>query len=196
MVEAVRARAPRGVLVGGDAALRLDHVHQLGVRLPLVVGVLGLLTGALVLGLTRSLRQAVVSVVLALLSQGATLGVLALVFGRSLVIYAPVIAAALSFALSVDYLVFLLHRARELRATGMDERQAVRSALAATGSVITLAAVIFSGVSVGFADTSLLLTRQIGVALLVGVLLDATLVRCMLLPAALALRPRSGRAAA
>ena len=191
VVEAVRARAADGVLVGGDAALRLDHVRQLGGRLPLVVAVLGLLTGLLVLGMTRSLRQAVVAVLLALLSQGATLGVLALVFGRSLVVYAPVIAAALAFALSVDYLVFLLHRARELRADGRDERGAVRGALASTGSVITLAAVLFSGVSAGFAGTSLLLTRQIGVALLVGVLLDATLVRCLLLPAALALR--SGR---
>lgn len=189
VVRTVRDRVPDGVLVGGDAALRLDHVHQLAGRLPLVVGTLCLLVGGLVLALTRDRRQAVVAVLLALLSQGATLGVLALVFGRSLVIYAPVIAAALAFALSVDYLVFLLHRARELRDAGAGEQQAVRAALGSTGQVITLAALIFSGVSIGFAGTSLLLTQQLGVALVVGVLLDATLVRCLLLPAALAWRP-------
>lgn len=195
VVRTVRDRVPDGVLVGGDAALRLDHVHQLGGRLPLVVGTLCLLVGGLVLALTRDRRQAVVAVLLALLSQGATLGVLALVFGRSLVIYAPVIAAALAFALSVDYLVFLLHRARELRDAGAGEQQAVRAALGSTGQVITLAALIFSGVSVGFAGTSLLLTQQLGVALVVGVLLDATLVRCLLLPAALAWRPLARRRA-
>lgn len=196
VVREVRERVPAGVLVGGDAALRRDHVHQLAGRLPLVAGTLCLLVGGLVLGLTRDRRQAVVAVLLALLSQGATLGVLALVFGRSLVIYAPVIAAALAFALSVDYLVFLLHRAREMRAGGLGEQPAVRAALASTGQVITLAALIFSGVSLGFAGTSLLLTRQLGVALVVGVLLDATLVRCLLLPAALAWRPLAGRRAA
>jgi RND superfamily putative drug exporter len=195
VVQRVRDAAPDCVLVGGDAAFRHDHLEQLAWRLPTVLAALSLLTGALVFGLTRSLKQAVVAPALALLSQGATLGILSLLFGGALVVYSPIIAAALAFALSLDYLIFLLHRAREERQQGAAPDRAVRSALGSTGQVITLAAVIFSGVSIGFATSRIGLTHQLGVAMVIGVLLDATLVRCLLLPAALAWRPIAARRA-
>ena len=204
VVGEVRAlELPYHVLVGGEAAFQLDHQHALGQRLPLALLLLGIVTMLLIGLITRSLVLALLAPLLAALSEAAMLG--ALVWGYqhghlrgvlpmtstgSLVIYVPIVAVAMAYALSLDYLVFVLARVQEARRAGHTLDQAMKEGLTKTGPVITTAAGLMTLVFVGFATGSLLLVQQLGFALAAAVVLDATLVRCLLLPALVSLLAR------
>jgi len=204
VVDELRAlQLPYHLLVGGDAAFQLDHRHALGQRLPLALLLLAIVTVLLIGWITRSLALALLAPLLAALSEAAMLGalvwsyqhghlsgILPMTATGSLVIYVPIVAVAIAFALSLDYLVFVLTRVQEARVAGQTLEQAMKEGLTKTGPVITAAAGLMSLVFAGFATGSLLLVQQLGFALAAAVVLDATLVRCLLLPAAVSLLAR------
>jgi RND superfamily putative drug exporter len=197
VVDEVRAlRLSHPVLVGGEAAFQLDHQRALGERLPLALLLLGGATMILIGLLTRSLALALLAPLLAAVSEAAMLGALAWGYQQghlqgalpmsstgSLIVYVPIVGVAIAYALSLDYLVFLLARVQEARRAGHDLDHAMTEALSKTGPVITTAAGLMMLVFVAFATGSLLLIQQLGFAVASAVVIDATLVRCLLLPA-------------
>jgi RND superfamily putative drug exporter len=206
LVESLRADLPAivgddaTVLVGGEPAQNVDLNDQVAGSVPLVMSwVLALSFGLLVLAF-RSILIAVKAVVTNLLSVLATYGVLVLVFqqghGAELLsveapgfieVFLPLFLFCILFGLSMDYEVFLLTEVRAERLRGASCRDATARALRSTAGVITTAAAIMVVVFTGFALTSLTPIQAIGFGLAVAVFLDATVVRLMLVPAALVL---------
>jgi RND superfamily putative drug exporter len=180
--------------VGGPAATLLDYQAVAAERLPLIVIILTLITALLLGLLLRSIVVPIIGVVLNLLAVGATLGLLALLFqgdnpllGGPGVIDAVAVTAIFGvvFALSIDYQVFILSRVREEWLRGGDEVRALHVGMSRTARVVTGAALSMLGVFIafGFADVASL--RQFGVGLAIAIVIDATLVRLVMLPAAL-----------
>ncbi len=180
--------------VGGPAALIADYDEVAGKRLPIIVIVLTLVTALLLGIMLRSIAVPIIGVVLNLLAVGATLGIMALLFqGDAPLLGGPgeIDAVAVTaifgvvFALSIDYQVFILSRVREEWLRSGDEEQALEAGLSRTARVVTGAALSMLGVFIafGFADVASL--RQFGVGLAIAVIIDATIVRLVMLPAAL-----------
>ncbi len=204
-VEALRNRfipqafsgAPAEALVTGDAARFYDYVSVSQKYSPLVYGIVLGLSVVTLLVAFRSVVLPILAVALNLLSVGAAYGVLVATFqwgwGRFLglpqldtvEVWLPVFLFALVFGLSMDYQVFLLSRIRERYEETKDSAESVRYGLDATGSVITGAALIMVAVFSSVAAGELVDLRQVGFGLAIAVLIDATLVRMVLLPAAL-----------
>jgi RND superfamily putative drug exporter len=191
------------VLVGGTTAQNVDYSDVINKWLPLVLAfVLGLSFLLLTL-VFRSLVLAATAVVLNLLSVGAAYGLLVLVFqhgiGADLLglqrverveAWVPIFLFSVLFALSMDYHVFLLSRIRERYAETNDTNQAVVHGIAATGRIITGAALIIVVVFGGFAAGQLVMFQQMGFGVGIALLLDATLIRMVVVPAAMALLGR------
>jgi RND superfamily putative drug exporter len=97
------------------------------------------------------------------------------------------VTAAIVFALSTDYGVFLLGRIKEARESGLPDREAVATGLAATGRVVTAAAILLAVAIGAFSTSSVSFIQQIGVAAATGVLIDAFVVRTLLVPSLMAL---------
>ncbi|MDP1847906.1 MAG: MMPL family transporter [Solirubrobacteraceae bacterium] len=187
--------------VGGPAAVLSDYDSAAAGRLPLIVLVLTLVTALLLAVLLRSIVVACIGVALNLLAVGATLGLLALLFqGEAPLLGGPgeIDAVAVTaifgvvFALSIDYQVFIVSRVREEWLRTGDAAQAVQVGLARTARVVTGAALSMLGVFLAFGLSDIASLRQFGVGLAIAIVIDATLVRLVLLPAALHL---AGRAA-
>jgi len=191
---------PDGVAVTGQTPVFADINDLLDARLWVVIG---FVVGVSVLLLTLAFRAPIVALkaaVMNLLSIGAAYGVVVAVFswgwGRQLFgldqdvpisSWLPILMFAVAFGLSMDYEVFLLSRVREeWRRTG-DARAGVVSGLAATGRLITAAAAIMVAVFLGFATEGDLILKQIGAGLAVAILIDATVVRMVLVPATMSL---------
>jgi RND superfamily putative drug exporter len=191
------------VLVGGTTAENVDYSDVINKWLPLVLAfVLGLSFLLLTL-VFRSLVLSATAVVLNLLSVGAAYGLLVLVFqhgvGAGLLglqrverveAWVPIFLFSVLFALSMDYHVFLLSRIRERYAETGDTNQAVVHGIAATGRIITGAALIIVVVFAGFAAGQLVMFQQMGFGVGVALLVDATLIRMVVVPAAMALLGR------
>jgi RND superfamily putative drug exporter len=186
--------------VGGLTAANHDIDHQLAGTAPYVfLFVLGL--GFLLLGFTfRSVWVAGLSVILNLVSVAAAFGVMTWIFqgghlagvlGFSpyggIVSWMPVFMFLLIFGLSMDYHVFILSRIREVRAQGATSKEAVTRGIASSAGVVTSAAAIMVAVFSIFASLSMIEFKLFGVTMAAAVLLDATIVRGVLLPAGLAL---------
>jgi uncharacterized membrane protein YdfJ with MMPL/SSD domain len=200
-VEAVRDQDTAfPVLVGGEAAEFMDQQDAIGSRLPLALGVLALLTFTVLWLMTGSVVLPFKALVMNVLTVGSTLGLLALVFqdGRleGLLGYTAnggieptdfVITATLVFALSTDYGVFLLGRIKEARDGGLPDREAVAVGLSQTGTVVTAAAILLAVAIGAFTTSSVLFIKQIGLGAALGVLIDAFVVRGLLVPALMAL---------
>lgn len=179
-------------LVGGPAVLLDDFDSETTARFPLLVLALVVLTFVALLLLFRSVVLAFVAVALNLVTVGAALGVLVICFqGEAPLLGGPgyLDAIALSgifaivFGLSIDYEVFLISRLLEGRAVTGTTDGAIRYGLEKTATIITGAAVVMAAVFLAFALSPVTNTRQFGVGLTVAVLLDATVVRLILLPA-------------
>ncbi|WP_121252396.1 MMPL family transporter [Nocardioides ferulae] len=197
---AVAGVAGAEVAVGGDAASSVDFAGLLRERLPVVVGLVLLLT-LLVMGTTfRSVPIALVSAALNLASVGVAFGLMTLVFQHGhleglldftspgfVISWLPVFVLVVLVGLSMDYHVFVLSRVRELVDAGVPSRLAVRRGIADTAGVVTSAAAVMVSVFAIFATLSMLEMKMMGVALSVAILLDATLVRLVMLPAVLVL---------
>jgi RND superfamily putative drug exporter len=188
------------VAVTGDTAGSYDFNQALRRSLPMVfLFVLGL-TFVLMLLSFRSIVIAATTIVLNLISVAAAYGVLVLVFqdghGEGLLGFTstggitdwlPLLLFVILFGLSMDYHVFVLSRIREAYDRGLSTRQAVAEGIAGTAGSITSAAVVMVVVFGLFATMPLASMKQVGVGLSVAVLLDATVIRAILLPAVMAL---------
>lgn len=187
-------------LVTGPAAEFVDQQAAIADSLPLAAALLVLLTMLVLWLMTGSVVLPVKAVVMNLLTVGVSLGVITWIYqdGRftDLLGYTSnggispsnfLITTALVFALSTDYGVFLLGRIKEARAAGVGEREAVAVGLSRTGSVVTAAAILLAVAIGAFSTSEISFIQQIGIATAVGVLVDAFLVRSLLVPALMAL---------
>ena len=193
-----RARPLRDarILVGGYVAENVDFQDDLLARLPLLAGVIFAAT-ALMLGLVfRSLLVPVKAVLVNALSVGATLGLIVLVFQQgssgtgAIFVAVPVLVFAVVFGLSMDYEVFLLARVKEAFDRTGDNDRATVEGLGVTAGVITSAALLMIAVFGAFAFARVLVVQLLGFGLAVAVLLDATIIRLVLVPAVLHLAGR------
>jgi len=203
MIDRLRTRLDAAVptaRVGGPAAQNHDLTNVLTGRAPYAIGLILIVAFVLLLVVFRSLPIALFSIGMNLLTVGAAFGFATVVFqhgvGAGLLgiqhqgfvdAWAPLFFFALLFGLSMDYQLFLLAAIRErYQATG-DTKQAVREGIARTGRPITNAALIMIMVFVAFGVTGPIPPTELGVTLAMAVLLDATIVRVMLVPATMAL---------
>jgi RND superfamily putative drug exporter len=179
-------------IVGGPAVLLDDFDKATTARFPFLVIVLVLVTFLVLLIVFRSPVLAFCAVILNLVTVGAAVGVLIICFQSDPPLlggpgYLDAIALsglfAIIFGLSIDYEVFLISRLLEGRALTGTTEGAIRYSLEKTATIITGAAFIMAGVFLAFAISPVTNTRQFGVGLTVAVLLDATVVRLILLPA-------------
>lgn len=192
---ALEASTGTEIFVGGPAADLQDFTSTSQDRLLPLVVVLSLCTFLILLVAIRSLAVALIAVVLNVLTVGAALGVLVLGFQQTglLATAGPLDAIitpaviAIAFGLAIDYEVFLLARVREEMAIAGDAERGLRVALEKTAAIITGAAAIMCGVFLAFATASIVNLREYGVGLTAAVLIDATVVRLVLLPAAIRL---------
>ncbi|MGD9523220.1 MAG: MMPL family transporter [Gemmatimonadales bacterium] len=182
--------------VGGYVAAALDFQHLLLERFPLIVLLILGVTGVMLAVVFRSVLVPLKAVVMNTLSVAATFGLIVLVFqegvgsrvfgldGPTAAIYVlvPVLVFAVVFGLSMDYEVFLLARIKEAFDRTGQNTLATREGLSATASVITSAALIMIAVFGAFAFARILMMQFIGFGLAVAVLLDATVIRMVLVP--------------
>jgi uncharacterized membrane protein YdfJ with MMPL/SSD domain len=186
--------------VTGATAQWKDSTDEMKANLPIVVGFVLLLAFSLMLVAFRSPVIAVKAIVLNLLSVAAAYGVLVLVFqhgyGSDFLGFTPtggidpvvpLLLFVILFGLSMDYHVFLLSRIREAVQRGATTDEAVASGIKSTAGVVTSAAIVMVGVFAVFATLSMLMFKQFGVGLAAAILLDATIVRGVLLPASMKL---------
>ncbi|HET6963923.1 MAG TPA: MMPL family transporter [Acidimicrobiales bacterium] len=193
-----RATAGTGVtvLVGGTTALQTDFAHTLSSKLLLFLGVVVLLGFVLLMAVFRSLLIPLIASVMNLLSVGAALGILNAVFewgyGASFFripekapveVFLPVMLISILFGLSMDYEVFLVSRMREEWVRRRHPSESVAVGQAATGRVITAAAAIMILVFASFAFGSNAVIKQFGIGLAGAILIDAFIVRTVLVPA-------------
>jgi putative drug exporter of the RND superfamily len=187
------------VLVGGFTAGSIDFSHVLANKLPLFIGVVVVLSALLLFVIFRSIVIPIQAALMNLLSIGGALGVTVLVFQDgwfSSVLgiekgpvepWIPVLMFAVVFGLSMDYEVFLISRIREQWIRKRDASEAVADGIAFTGRVITAAAAIMICVFLSFMLGNERVLKEFGFGLAAAVLLDAVVVRCVLLPAVLEL---------
>jgi RND superfamily putative drug exporter len=203
LVKQIRDRSGNEVLVGGAAAEFVDQQAGIGSRLLLGGVLLVVLTFAILWLMTGSVVLPAMALAMNALTVGAALGVISFVFkeGRlsGVLDYTPnggiegtdfLVAAALIFAVSTDYGIFLFGRIREAHEKGGDARDAVSFGLQSVGTVIVAAAVLLAIAIGAFMTSSISFLQQLGMATAVGVLLDALIVRSLLIPA---LMTRLGR---
>jgi RND superfamily putative drug exporter len=199
-VERLRQDLPSSARVGGAAVENLDLKAQLDESAPLVVGVVLLLGFALLLVALRAPLIAFLGTLVSLLSTAAAFGVARLVFqegwGAGLLgfesqgfldAWAPVFFFAMIFAIAMDYTVFLLASAKEHVERSGDAREAMVGAVAHSGRVIFAAGAVMVAVFFTFALSGPLPPKEMGIVLGIAVLLDAFLVRLVLLPVLLRL---------
>jgi RND superfamily putative drug exporter len=178
--------------VGGQTAVGVDLKDRIDARTPVVVAI-ALLIAAIALAIGfRSILVPVKAVLTTLLSFGASLGLVTLIFQllgdqTGLADFVPLLVFATVFGLSMDYEVFLISRVRAEYLASGDNDAAIRTALVKTGRSISLAAGVMVTVFLLFAASSLVTFQELGTALAVAVLLDATLVRGVLVPATMSL---------
>jgi putative drug exporter of the RND superfamily len=201
VIPATIARVPgTTVNVGGQTASNADFNALMSHRVPLVFAFVLLLAFALLLVSFRSIVVAAKAILLNLLSVGAAYGVLVWTFQdghgqrllhfhstHSIASWLPLFMFVLLFGLSMDYHVFILSRIREAFQRGEPSERAVTLGIKSTAGTVTAAAVVMVMVFLTFATLSQVSMKQAGVGLATAVLLDATLVRIVLLPATMKL---------
>lgn len=189
--------------VGGGVAEGYDQMEHQSSGLPKVLVVVLGLTLVMMMVTFRSIVVALLTMALNLLSVGAAFGVLTAVFQHSwaesmlnfhstggLISWIPIFLFAVLVGLSMDYHVFVLSRIKEKVDAGLPPKLAVREGVQETAGVVTSAAVVMISVFALFATLSMVEMKEIGVGLSIAILLDATVVRLVLLPSALALLGR------
>src|SRR3954470_5266278 len=201
LVRDVRAiHAPFYIGVAGQTAAFLDLEHSLGAHLPAVLAVIVAATLIVLFLFTGSVVLPVKAVLMNALSLSAVLGILVLIFqdGRlqGLLSYAsqnaldatqPIFLAAVAFGLATDYGVFLLSRIKEAHDNGASDSEAVAVGLERTGRIVTAAAILFAVAIGAFATSQLVFIKELGVGTALAVLIDASIVRALLVPSLMAL---------
>ncbi|MEV2249834.1 MMPL family transporter [Streptomyces sp. NPDC050147] len=188
--------APTTVRFTGQTADFLSQKDGIRDRLPPAIGVLALVTLLLLFAFTGSVVLPFKALLMNTLSTGAALGFLVWVFQDGNLGFeaqsgiestTPVLVFALAFGLSTDYNVFLLGRIKEARAAGLDDRAAVAEGLARTGRIVTSAALLFCVAVGALALSRLVFVKELGLGTAFAVILDATVVRALLVPALMTL---------
>jgi RND superfamily putative drug exporter len=185
-------------LVGGATAASEDYSGKVADRLPLFMAIVVGLSVLLLMAVFRSVLVPLKAAVLNLLSIGAALGAMTLVFqdGRlgvepgPIEAYLPVMVFAIVFGLSMDYEIFLISRIHEEWTRSRDPAHAVREGLAHTGSVITAAGAIMVVIFGAFMLSPQRLLQQTGFGMAVAIFVDAVVIRCLIVPAAMELMGR------
>jgi uncharacterized membrane protein YdfJ with MMPL/SSD domain len=201
LVRQIRDRAaPFPVKVGGSTADFLDRQASLSAHLPIALALVAATTLLILFLMTGSVVLPFKALVMNVLSLSAAFGLLVLIFqdGRlegllgytsqgALEATQPVLLFALAFGLSTDYGVFLLGRIKEAHDAGMDTREAVAVGLERTGRIVSAAALLFCVAIGAFATSSIVFIKELGVGTALAVLIDATIVRALLVPSLMAL---------
>jgi putative drug exporter of the RND superfamily len=204
-LDRIRAVAPAEVAIGGQAAQSADFVDAVYDRFPLLVGLIGALTFILLARAFRSLVLPLQAVVLNLLSVAAACGVMVLLWQEgigseaiwgieateAITVQMPAVAFAFLFGVSMDYQVFIISRMREAHDRGGSTRTAVVEGIGRTGRLVTSAALILGLAFVALSASPGTEIKILATALAAGILLDATIVRAMLAPAAVSILGRS-----
>jgi putative drug exporter of the RND superfamily len=204
LVERIRElERPVPVGVTGAAAFLVDYRDSLLGRLPWAFGLVGLVTFVLLFLMTGSVVVPVKAIVMNVLSLGASFGALVWVFQDGHLsgllgfdppgmvdITIPVLIFVFAFGLSMDYEVFLLSRIKEAWDQTGDNDRAVALGLQRTGRIVTSAATLIVVVFLGFAAGELLTIKEVGLGMAIAVILDATVVRMLLVPATMKLMGR------
>lgn len=203
IVRKVRAiHAPGGLipLVDGTTPQQMDLIASLSVTIPHALLIIGVAIFVLLFLMTGSLLIPLKAIILNTLSLTATFGALVWIFQdghlRDLLGFQsigsidatqPILIFAVAFGLSMDYEVFLLSRIKERYDETGNNRIAVASGLQRTGKLITSAAVLMAVVFVAFGGAKIILIQEIGIGLAIAIMMDATLVRVLLVPATMRL---------
>jgi RND superfamily putative drug exporter len=190
--------------VGGETASDVDQDNNLTHRMPWVVGFVLALTMLMTAFVFRSVVLALVTAAVNLLSAGAAFGVLVLTFQHTwaqslldfrstgaVINWIPLFTFAVLFGLSMDYHVFVLSRIREAVQAGLPMREAVRVGTIRSAGAVTSAAVVMVSVFAIFASLHMVEMKELGVGLAVAVLVDALVVRVIVLPSLLILLGRA-----
>jgi len=197
-VKAIRAlSAPPGatVLVGGATADFVDFQSSLEEHLPIALAIVILSTLVILFLMTGSVILPIKSLIMNFLNLSAVFGLLVLIFqdGRleSFLDYSspgaieqtmPILLFAVAFGLSTDYAVFLLSRIKEARDSGASESESVAIGLERTGRIVTAAALLFAVAMGAFATSEIIFIKENGVGTALAVLIDASIIRALLVP--------------
>jgi uncharacterized membrane protein YdfJ with MMPL/SSD domain len=194
LVERLRER-PEGTAVSGATAHYLDLQASLVDHLPLVAAIVIVVTFIVLFLMTGSVILPLKQVLMNALGLSATFGILVFIFqdGRfeSLLGYQsqgglestqPLLLFAVAFGLSTDYGVFLLSRIKEARDGGYDDRESVAVGLERTGRIVTAAALLFSIAIGAFVTSEIVFIKEVGLGTAIAVLIDATIIRALLVP--------------
>ncbi len=189
--------------VGGDSSQNADYFDIVDQYLPIVIGIVLALSFVVLLIAFRSIVVPIVAILMNLLSVGAAYGVLVLVMQKgygagifgfmqvdTIEAWIPLFLFSVLFGLSMDYHVFLLSRIRERYLQTGDTEDAITFGISSSARLITGAALIMVAVFSGFAAGELVMFQQMGFGLAVAVLVDATVVRTILVPATMKLLGR------
>ncbi|HEV2723552.1 MAG TPA: MMPL family transporter [Thermoleophilaceae bacterium] len=198
-VDTIRDFDPPGaaaILVSGNTARFMDQKQSLAENLPLVVAVVALTTCVLLFLLTGSVILPLKTLIMNAMTLAATLGIVVLSFQQGLLddalgyagpaaieVTSLVFLFAVIFGLATDYAVLVMARIKEQHDLGVPNEEAVAVGVGRTGRVITAAAAMIAVVFLAFAVSSIFFMKQIAVGQAVGVLIDATIVRALLVPA-------------
>jgi RND superfamily putative drug exporter len=197
LVRAVRAGpGPGPIRVAGNSARFVDQRAGLADRLPFAIGFLAITTFVILFLMTGSVVLPLKALVMNVLGLSAAFGLLVLIFqdGRleglldyhsqgALEITQPLVLLAIAFGLSTDYGVFLLTRIKEARDAGATNEEAVALGIQRTGRIVTAAALLLVVAIGAFATSQIVFIKQLGVGTAAAVLIDATIVRALLVPA-------------
>jgi len=183
------------LLVAGNTASFLDEKSSLVSNAPLAVGLIILLTVILLFLLTGSVLLPLKTLLMNTMTLAAALGILVIVFEKkflvglldypgpySVEVTSLVFLFAVTFALATDYAVLVMARIKELRDGGMSNEDAVAHGVARTGRIISAAAIMIAVVFAAFAVSPVFFMKQIAVGMSLGVIIDATVVRALLVP--------------
>ena len=186
--------------VGGDVASSVDYAAHVWRTLPIVAGFVLALTFLVMAWTFRSVVVALTSILLNLLSAGAAYGVLVLIFQSdwaakvfhftsmgAIVSWLPLFLFVVLFGLSMDYHVFVVSRIREAVRRGVPNREAVAEGITGSAGVVSSAAIVMVAVFAIFATLSTIDMKQLGVGLAAAILLDATIIRAVVLPSLMTL---------
>ena len=201
LVEGIRAiDAPFEFGVEGDAAELVDTKAAIYDRLPLALAIIGVTTFVLLFAVFGSLLVPVKAIVVNLLSLTATFGAMVWIFQEGhlsgvldftptgqLDVAMPILMFCIAFGLSMDYEVFLLSRIKEEHDRTGDNTQAVAAGLARTGRLITAAALVLAITFAAFVTSGMSFMKLMGLGLALAIIIDATIVRALLVPAVMRL---------
>ncbi|HLJ01962.1 MAG TPA: MMPL family transporter [Solirubrobacteraceae bacterium] len=201
LVHQIRAlHEPYYVGVAGETASFIDLEHSLSAHLPLVLGIVAAVTLIVLFLMTGSVVLPVKAVLMNALSLSAMFGILVVIFQdgnlQGLLGYhslgaldatQPIFLFVVGFGLATDYGVFLLSRIKEAHDAGASNREAVAVGLERTGRIVTAAALLFSVAIGAFATSQIVFIKELGLGAALVVLIDASVIRALLVPSLMAL---------